>query len=352
MNQPLLSVIVPCYNVEKHIDKCITSIVGQTYSNLEILLIDDGSSDNSGTICDAWQERDSRIKIIHKQNEGASLARKTGIENATAEYVTFVDADDWIDVNMYSNMMAALLSTNSDIADCDLCFVHDDGYIGHRVDERHADIKIMGRAEGVIMILENHRWRTSFGTKVFKKKLFDHVKFPKERVYGEDMIVHDLFHNASQSVFLDREYYFYYQRNDSISHGNMLKEMKNFSDFSDAYYERYSFVKKHPEYHSTMPTVKYTTMCLCIGLLRNMISCPQYFTGNCFMAKSKQLRSIPYNQEDKKRLRYDMRRDLFVIRMNPLLYKILRTIYSRVIQVTNKLKITNRQTCYCHYEIW
>ena len=90
MNQPLLTIIVPCYNVEKYIDKCVSSIATQTYSNLEILLINDGSTDQTGAICDKWQTKDERIRVIHKQNEGVSYARKTGVENATAEYVTFV----------------------------------------------------------------------------------------------------------------------------------------------------------------------------------------------------------------------------------------------------------------------
>ena len=188
MNYPLLSVVVPCYNVEKYLDKCIVSIVEQTYPNLEILLIDDGSPDNSGAICDTWQERDSRIRVIHKQNEGSSYARKTGVEIATAEYITFVDSDDWIDRNMYSDMMTALLSTNSDIVQCDFCIVHEDGRIEHRVQERNTTVETMGRVEGVIMILEDHDWRTSMFTKIFKKKLFEHVEFPKGRAYGEDMI--------------------------------------------------------------------------------------------------------------------------------------------------------------------
>ena len=105
MSSPLLSVIVPCYNVEKYLDKCIASIGAQTYANLEIILIDDGSADRTGELCDVWQARDPRIKVIHKQNEGSSYARKTGVENATAEYFAFVDSDDWIDPYMYSDMI-------------------------------------------------------------------------------------------------------------------------------------------------------------------------------------------------------------------------------------------------------
>ena len=92
-----ISVIVPIYNVEKYIDRCIKSIVNQTYKNLEIILINDGSLDKSGQICDTWESKDNRIKVIHQMNSGVSVARNTGLENATGEYVTFVDSDDYIE---------------------------------------------------------------------------------------------------------------------------------------------------------------------------------------------------------------------------------------------------------------
>ena len=158
-NQPLLTVIVPCYNVEKYMDKCISSIVNQTYANLEIILIDDGSADSTGMICDAWQGKDQRIRVIHKQNEGLSYARKTGVENMTAEYVAFVDSDDWIDADMFTDMMTAMISTNSDIAQCDYCKVFEDGRIEDHSDENTSDTyEVAGRKEGVFSY-----WKTGNG---------------------------------------------------------------------------------------------------------------------------------------------------------------------------------------------
>ena len=342
MNQPLLTVIVPCYNAEKYMDKCISSIANQTYPNLEILLINDGSVDQTGKLCDTWQAKDGRIRVIHKQNEGASYARKTGVENATAEYITFVDADDCIDANMYTDMMIALLSTGSDIADSDFCLVYEDGHVEHRVQERNLTIKTMGRVEGIIMILENHQWRTSLVTKIFKKNLFDHVEFPKGRVFGEDMIVQYLFHHASQSVFLNCEYYFYCIRSDSASNrqGDIIKTLKNLSDLSDAYYECYSFVKQYPEYHRALPLVKRMTARLGMRLLHNIIEYPQYLSNEFFRIKAEQLRSIPFRQED--RLRRGLEIELYILNISPKLYRILRTLYVRTIRMTNRLKITDK----------
>ena len=351
MNQLLLTVIVPCYNVEKYIDKCISSIVNQTYLNLEILLIDDGSLDKTGVLCDEWQMRDQRIKVIHKKNEGLAYARKTGVENATADYVAFVDSDDWIDVNMYSDMMAALLSTGSDIADCDLSVVYEDGRTEHRVNERQETIRVMGHIESVITNLEDSRWRTSFGTKIFSKKLFDHIEFPKGRTYGEDLIVLVLFQHASKTVFLNKEYYFYLQRNNSICRpANMQAEMKNFSDISDSFYERYTFVKKHPEYHSPMSNIEYMTVLLCVGLLRNMVTRPQYFTDEYFKVKVKQLRSISLTQN--KKITRGFKIDYYILLLAPRCYKLFRSLYARIIKMTNKLKMTDRQPSYILADFW
>ena len=100
MNEPLVSVIVPVYKVEKYLDKCIESIVGQTYENLEIILVDDGSPDNCPTMCDEWAQKDSRIKVIHKENGGLSSARNAGLDACTGDYIGFVDSDDWIEPDM------------------------------------------------------------------------------------------------------------------------------------------------------------------------------------------------------------------------------------------------------------
>lgn len=101
-NQPLLSVIIPVYKVEKYLRQCVDSVINQTYKNLEIILVDDGSPDNCGKICDEYAEKDKRVKVIHQLNKGLSGARNTGTEQASGEYIAFVDSDDWLDVHMLS----------------------------------------------------------------------------------------------------------------------------------------------------------------------------------------------------------------------------------------------------------
>ena len=339
--QPLLSVILPCYNVEKYIDKCIFSIVNQTYSNLEIILIDDGCTDSTGMICDAWKEKDQRIRVIHKQNEGAAYAMNIGVENAAAEYVAFVDPDDWIDLNMYTELMSALLTTGSDIAHCVLCYVYEDGRMKERILKDAATIQTYNRIEGVLMYLKNI-WFPSLPTKIFKKNLFDRVQLPKGRIFGYDLIVHLFFHQASQTVLLNRAYYFYLQRNVSISRQwDMPTEMKKISDISDLYFERFSFAERHPEYHDALPYTKRRAMLFGIYILRNIIACPKLFPDGYLKAKMKQMRSISLSENTylSRRLKYEW----YVLKISPKLYQFLIALYFCMIRVTNRLKITNRK---------
>jgi len=342
MNQiPLLSIIVPCYNVETYADKCIGSIVAQQYSNLEIILIDDGSTDMTGAICDAWQERDSRIRVIHKANEGSSFARKTGIEYATAEYVTFVDADDWIDENMYVDLITVLLSTNSDIAQCGVCDVYEDGRIHHRSFKgEEGAFQIFGRIEGVLLILRDQTWKSYMWNKIFKKTLFNQIVFPRDMVYCEDFVMmHELFHRSSQTVFLNKNYYFYFQRTGSICYPVDLQfKLKKNLDFSDAYFERYSFVEKNPEYHDALPFVKNQVAVTGIRALTYLTIYPQYCDKEYFRAKSKQICAMTFCEKEKLPLRIKIRLEL--LKISPKLFMSVILFLKHTIMTAHKLNIT------------
>ena len=342
MSHSLLTVIVPCYNTVKYLDKCISSIVGQTYSNLEILLIDDCSTDGSGAKCDEWQVRDSRIRVIHKpKNEGVACGRRTGVENATADYITFVDSDDWIDENMYADMMSALLTTNSDIAQCDLCFVHEDGSIEYRVEQPAKNFAIIDRVESVLLFMRDYKWYISYATKIFKKSLFENVAFPQGRHGGEEaVVIQSVFHKSSQTVFLAYPYYKYYQRGDSHCRtGSIEKELKKRSDSSDADYDHYTFVKEHPEYHSVLPLKKSMAAESGISILNYMILYPQYCNKDFFHKKMKQMRAISFNSNEKATRRVKV--SLFLLKISPKLFILMRKFWIRMLMVTNKVKITN-----------
>ena len=122
-----ISVIVPVYNVKLYLHKCVDSILNQTYQNIEVLLIDDGSTDGSSDICDSYTEKDSRIKVVHKKNGGLSSARNTGLDMATGEYILFVDSDDYIDIEMIRRLYDALVKTGADMGVCNIRMVGVDG---------------------------------------------------------------------------------------------------------------------------------------------------------------------------------------------------------------------------------
>jgi len=336
-DQPLLTVIVPCYNVEKYIDKCISTIVGQTYTNLEILLINDGSTDETGKICDAWQEKDHRIRAIHKQNEGVSYARKTGVENATADYIAFVDSDDWIDKNMYQNMMAALLSTHSDIAQCRDCHVYEDGTHEHcSIEHKDGSFEIVDRIRSVLLLLENKpRSSSAMFTKVFKKHLFDNIEFPKGRQMFEDFaIAHLLFHRALQIVDFRDAYYFYLIRSGSACNSFHIKasNMKYSYDAYNSSYERYCFVEQHPEYHSCLKIAQNNAIRWGLRALRYSMIYPQYFPEGYYHSLQKQLHTISFNRKDilKKVFSLKERVELFVFLLSPVSYKWLVKLYTKI----------------------
>ena len=341
MNQPLLSVIVPCYNVEEYVDKCISSIVGQTYTHLDILLIDDGSTDRTGLLCDAWQKKDKRIRVIHQQNEGLSYARKTGVENTTAEYVAFVDSDDWIDANMFAGMMQAMLSTDSDIAQCGYCKIFEDGRVEHGNTEGKAgSYDIVERTDGVLLVLDGRKWDSVMWNKIFKTQLFKYIEFPKGRTYEDLPIMFRLFHHAAQSVYVHDEYYFYFQRSTSITQdNNIAKKMKNRYDFYAAYSERTQFVELHPEYHRILPYIRNLEMYAGMYALRDAAVHPQYFPYKYFESLSGRLKSYPLSVKAKHLkthpfpkhavVPYFILAELLLVKMNPRWYKKFRRFYGK-----------------------
>lgn len=210
----LLSVIVPVYNMEKFIDKCVESIINQSYKDIEIILVDDGSTDNSGNICDIWGEKDDRIVVIHKTNGGLSSARNAGIEVAKGEYVGFVDSDDYIDADMYEDMVDAVINSQKDIIAC--------GQTIELFDQSSKNIHITNRKEykkmeAIRQVLLEDELDVSACDKIFRRKLFGTILFPVGKISEDAAIVLQLI-DASNGVYhVGKPYYHYIYRQESIS---------------------------------------------------------------------------------------------------------------------------------------
>ena len=253
MEWPLISVIVPIYNVEDYLSVCVESICQQTYSNLEIILVDDGSTDSCPTICDEYGKIDDRIIVIHQANGGLSAARNKGLSVATGEYVAFVDSDDWISRNMYAVMMQALLKTGLNIVQVK----HTESYgrevefdysptLKYKViDSKKALHGLYGREFIDYIVVWN---------KLYKKSLFDNITFPVGKINEDEFINYKLFWNESQIVILPYRLHCYRQRPNSImSQGFNVRKL----DGLEALEERIRFFDNQKEKTLRIKTIGY-----------------------------------------------------------------------------------------------
>ena len=212
----LISVIVPAYNVAPWLPRCLDSILFQTYKKLEIIVIDDGSTDNTSQIVDEYARKDARIEAIHQKNVGLVEVRNRGIELAKGEYITFVDADDEIDLNMYKRLLENALKYDADISHCGVCFCFSDGH-----EEMHygtGKIKIQDHFEGVKDLLEGEFVEPGLWNKLYKSSLLKDSCLDVSILNNEDLLRNFvLFNRAKKSVYEDFCGYKYYQREGSMS---------------------------------------------------------------------------------------------------------------------------------------
>ena len=245
--QDFVSIIVPVYNVAQYLDRCVTSLTGQTYKNIEIILVDDGSTDNSGALCDSWQSRDHRIKVFHKPNGGLSDARNYGMQKASGDYICFIDSDDWCDLKFIEVMLGALLDTESDIVECD--YLCTDGIEPLPNNSQAAyEYEVFAEKECFRRFLTNHFfvsvWAKLYRTSILKDQLF------RKGVYHEDEAwTYKIFSKARKVCRLHYTGYYYFQRPGSIVHSK--PSLKRLTDAFSAGKERVDFIESHyPEYTS------------------------------------------------------------------------------------------------------
>lgn len=209
-NQPLISVIIPIYNDEKYLSKCVDSVLAQSYKNLEIILIDDGSTDSSSQICDTYKENDPRIIVIHQENSGVSVARNTGIDKSSGEYITFIDHDDWIDPNMYQILLNQCIEFNLDFAKCTFYEAFADG---SRTPERLHFIKPnFLYTENIIDLYfkEDTGFPVVVWNGLYKKEFVDQFRYPKGLLAEDNYMSGLYFFHAKRVMFIDEPLYFFY----------------------------------------------------------------------------------------------------------------------------------------------
>lgn len=208
----LISIIVPVYNIRDYLEKCICSLIQQTYRNLEIILVDDGSTDGSGEICDQYSKRDARIKAYHKKNGGLSDARNYGIARMSGVYLAFVDGDDWVHPQMYEVLLAVMQREGADLVSCDY-EKEDPSFAEKPIEIKDIKYNVFSK-EQVIANLGIPRivaWN-----KLYRAKLFDHIRYPYGKLHEDEYVIHEIIWQCKKVVFIEQAMYFYTTRDSSI----------------------------------------------------------------------------------------------------------------------------------------
>lgn len=213
--KPLVSVIIPVYQVEKYLDKCIYSVINQTYKNIEIILIDDGSKDNSSKICDKWLLLDQRIKVLHCNNGGGGKSRNRGLNKASGEFIVFVDSDDYIHENMIE-CLYSYFSNEVDIVECDYIETFDNNAkFEYEVTCRS---KLYTSKEALIQNINDCLFKQVVWNKMYRKDIINNIRFPEGKIIDDEFWTYRVIGNANKLIHIDQKLYAYRQRKESIMH--------------------------------------------------------------------------------------------------------------------------------------
>lgn len=240
MEEPLISVIVPVYKVEKYLNRCIESIVSQTYRNLEIILVDDGSPDNSRLICDEWTQKDERIRVIHKKNGGLSDARNVGMAMSTGIMIGFVDSDDWIAPQMYSRLYQAMKIDHSDIAACAVKMIWEDDSAPQMLTK--SGNCCLNREEAMQALIEETWIKHPVWYKLYRADRIRNIMFPIGKCHEDTFWTYQVIGSVKSVSIIDYEGYYYWQRKGSIMGENYsIKRL----DAIEALEERQDYLKNN-----------------------------------------------------------------------------------------------------------
>ena len=243
MKQELISVIIPVYNVEKYLRRCLYSVLAQTYGNLEILLVDDGSADGSGKICDEALEGDKRIRVWHTKNRGPSRARNLGLENASGEYLLFVDSDDILSEDHIAFLYRQLQEKRADISICDYVSTEEEAF--HETDG--TQLMVWNGKEALKNLLYQKYFTTGPVCKLFRRAVFTDLRFPEGMLYEDTLTIAMAVGTAERVVYSDAVKYGYYQRKGSTMRSSYRSETYQYVEIAK---ELMNYVdKEYPDLH-------------------------------------------------------------------------------------------------------
>ena len=223
--EPKISVIIPVYAVEQYLDRCVQSVVSQSYKNLEIILVDDGSPDNCPALCDEWAKKDERIKVVHKPNGGLSDARNVGIETSTGEYIAFLDSDDCVHKEMYECLLNVVTVTDSDMVVCKLEKFSDVEPTQEPVLNKEIKVKELDKNGFLTELLSPSNVHLVVAvSKLYNRKIFNSLRFDLGKIHEDEFLAHKLLDSVEKVAVIDEKLYFYYVREGSITTSSFSKK--------------------------------------------------------------------------------------------------------------------------------
>ena len=291
----LISVIVPVYNVESYLEKCIESILIQDYVNFELYLVDDGSTDRSGSLCDSYAQRDPRIRVLHKPNGGLSDARNAALDHIKGEYVVFIDSDDFVDPKYLSTLYRLIRMKHADISICNFQYISEKGILLNRV-ENSGEIIELSQKDALQSLVRGEVINTSASMKMYRTSLFKEIRYPKGQLYEDIATTYKLFFKADKLVYQNYAFYIYLCRTGSITKQSFtakrLDAIKNTQEMCEAIKKIYPDLRDDCDARLYSQYVSTYAAALVGGA--NQAICMQLY---------QEMKTIPYNSYFKKKMK-------------------------------------------------
>lgn len=284
----LISVIIPVYKVEEYLDVCIESVVNQSYRNLQIILVDDGSPDNSGKICDQWAVKDSRIQVIHKHNGGLSDARNAGLAETAGEYISFIDSDDYVSPFMIEELWMALKSENADIVECN--YQPFESEYPQLPDRQISKVRTYSPEDALALLLRGEEFAYPVWNKLYRKGLFETLNFEKGKLHEDVFFTYKAFGTSKRICKVNSTMYFYRQRAGSIMGSKFTA--RNL-DALHARREQYEYILKN--YPNLRSSALYQLLCSCLYFGQLFVRKENY--DNAVISTIKQIYNENYKNE-------------------------------------------------------
>ncbi|SHH68403.1 glycosyltransferase family 2 protein [Clostridium grantii] len=312
---PKISIIVPVYKVEPYIHKCVDSILAQTFTNFELILVDDGSPDNCGKICDDYEQKDCRVKVIHKENGGQATARNAALDIARGDYIGFVDSDDWIEPDMYELLYGMCTKNNCEISSCTMNIYYKDKMI---INGTHP-LTIHNKSQAMEAIIKGDLYDEVVWTKLFKRELLEGMRFPVGIMYEDTAFTYKVIHKVGKVCCIGAPKYNYLKHDNST----MDRARKNISlDAIYVYEDMYKFIQFNYPYLIDLVVLKLANNCMRIlNLILNSNNFEKYKKNyykvgkilNSYFDKTVKLEDYPRN----------VKILLIVNKIHPTIYKFI-----------------------------